>query len=242
MSPSAKHDFVTGMRNAVPVAVAAAPFGLLFGALAVDSGMTVFEATFMSATIYAGASQMVGIELFDGTVAPWLVVLSIFAVNFRHVLYSAAVGRHMGRFGFWQKTISFFFLIDPLYAESERHVEQGKAVTFAWFMGMAIPIYACWVAETFLGAIFGGLLEDPERYGIDFLLPLYFLGLVLGFRRRQNWAPVVITSAVGAVAAYHFIGSPWHVSIGAAFGIVAAAVLADPQKRGRVLPEEGEGV
>ena len=31
---------------------------------------------------------MVGIELFGQKIAPWLVVLSIFAVNFRHVLYS----------------------------------------------------------------------------------------------------------------------------------------------------------
>ena len=35
---------------------------------------------------------MVGIELFGQKVAPWLIVLSIFAVNFRHVLYSAAFG------------------------------------------------------------------------------------------------------------------------------------------------------
>ena len=49
----------------------------------------------MSATVYAGASQMVGIELFGNKVPPWLIVLSIFAVNFRHVLYSASFGRHM---------------------------------------------------------------------------------------------------------------------------------------------------
>ena len=49
----------------------------------------------MSATVYGGASQMVGIELFGQKIAPWLIVLSIFAVNFRHVLYSAALGRRL---------------------------------------------------------------------------------------------------------------------------------------------------
>ena len=46
-----------------------------FGALAVENGFTVAEATLMSATVYGGASQMVGIELFGQKIAPWLVVL-----------------------------------------------------------------------------------------------------------------------------------------------------------------------
>ena len=78
--------FWRGARLGLPVVVAAGPFGLLFGALAVENGFSVFEAVLMSATIYGGASQMVGIELFGQKVAPWLIVLSIFAVYFRHVL------------------------------------------------------------------------------------------------------------------------------------------------------------
>ncbi len=87
--------FREGMRASLPVIVAVLPFGLLFGALAVENGLTVAEAVLMSATVYGGASQMVGIELFGQKIAPWLIVLSIFAVNFRHVLYSAALGRRI---------------------------------------------------------------------------------------------------------------------------------------------------
>lgn len=88
-------EFWRGARLALPVVVAAGPFAMLFGAIAVDNGFSVFEAFFMSATVFGGASQMVGIELFGHHVAPWLIVLSIFAVNFRHLLYSAAIGRHL---------------------------------------------------------------------------------------------------------------------------------------------------
>jgi predicted branched-subunit amino acid permease len=35
----------------------------------------------------------------------------------------------------------------------------------------------------------------------------------------------VIASAVASTVAWHFIGSPWHVSIGALAGILVAAVL-----------------
>lgn len=224
-------DFAAGMRASLPVIVAAAPFGLLYGALAMDNGLTLFETVMMSATIYAGASQMVGIELFGGTVAPWLVVVSIFAVNFRHVLYSAAVGQRLAALSPFKKAVAFFFLVDPQYAETERRAESGTPVTFGWYMGMALMVYSCWVVEALFGGIFGGLIDDPERYGVDFLLPLYFLGLVLGFRRRPNWLPVVLASAAGSIAAFWLVGTPWHVSIGALAGVAVAAILADPAQR-----------
>ena len=75
--------------------VASAPFPILFGALAVDNGFSVTEVTLMSATIFRDASQLVGIELFGQHVARWLIVLLIFAVNFRQVLYSNAIGAHI---------------------------------------------------------------------------------------------------------------------------------------------------
>jgi predicted branched-subunit amino acid permease len=88
-------EFLAGARESVPVVVAVVPFGLLFGALAVEHGLSILEAILMSATLYAGASQMVGIDLFGTRIAPWMIVLSIFAVNFRHVLYSATLGRQL---------------------------------------------------------------------------------------------------------------------------------------------------
>ena len=60
----ARTQFWEGYAKGLPIVIASAPFGLLFGALAVDNGFTVFQAVLMSAAIFGGASQMVGIELF----------------------------------------------------------------------------------------------------------------------------------------------------------------------------------
>ena len=221
-------EFRRGMRRAFPVVVAAAPFGVLFGALAVDNGLSVGEAVLMSATIFAGASQMVGIELFGQDIAPWLVVLSIFAVNFRHVLYSAVTGRATRTWSVAKRYFAFFFLVDPQFAEAERRVTERKPITFAWYMGVAMPIYVSWMCVALLGALFGRLIPDPEALGLDFLLPIYFLGLVMEFRGRPLWLPVVAVSAIVSTAAYYTIGSPWHVSIGAIAGILLATLLPPP--------------
>ena len=224
--------FWGGVRLGLPVVVASAPFAILFGALAVDNGFTVAEAVVMSALIYGGASQMVGLELFGQNIAPWLVVASIFAVNFRHVLYSASIGRRLAHWPLWQQAVGYFVLTDPQFAEAERKAESGEKVGFAWYMGMGLAIYVCWVIESGLGAMFGKLIPDTHALGIDFLLPIYFLGLVMSFRKRPLWLPVVLVSGVAAVIAYKTIGSPWHVSVGAAAGIILGAIVApDAAKR-----------
>jgi predicted branched-subunit amino acid permease len=223
---SAASEFIEGARVAFPVIVASSPFGLLFGAIAIDNGLSIFDAVLLSATVYAGASQMVGIELFGQNIAPWLVVFSIFAVNFRHVLYSAAVGRRIASWPVLKQAIALFFLVDPQYAESERRAEQGKPVTFVWYMGMALPIYSFWIAGTVVGAVFGRLITNPHALGLDFLLPIYFLGLVMGFHKRPLWLPLVIVSGIASILAFKFVGSPWHVSLGALAGILLAAIVA----------------
>lgn len=220
-----RSDFIEGVKGGLPVCISAAPFGALFGAVAVANGQTISEAALMSLTIFAGASQLVGIELFGHNVQPWIIVLSIFAVNFRHILYSAAMAPHVGHFSLLQKGIAFFLLTDPQFAESVRRGEKGIGVSFAWYMGFGLVIYVPWQVMTVLGGVFGRLIGDPKVIGIDVLLPIYFMALVLGFRKRANFLPVVAMSGAASVIAYHTIGSPWHVSIGAVAGMLLAAAL-----------------
>ena len=164
---SSRSEFWTGVRAALPIITAAGPFGALFGALAIENGMTLFEAGLMSAILFAGASQMVGIELFGANIAPWLIVFSIFAVNFRHILYSAVTGRYLTHLSFFQRYSSFFFLTDPQFALMELRHDQGKQLTFAWLIGAGITFWIPWLLLTIAGALFGSLIENPADWGIE---------------------------------------------------------------------------
>ncbi|MCF3642156.1 AzlC family ABC transporter permease [Rhizobium sp. TRM95111] len=225
MTPDTAADLRDAARRGFSIMISAAPFGILFGAVAVDNGLSIAEAALMSAALYAGASQLVGVELFGHHVQAWLVVLSIFAVNFRHVLYSAAIARHIRHFSPWQKAVGLYLLVDPQFAEAERRSDSGRQVTFLWYLVLALCVYVPWLFLTIIGGLLGNLIGDPQAIGIDVLLPIYFMGLVLGFRSRANWLPVVAASAVGSIVAMHFVGSPWHVSLGALAGIAVAALM-----------------
>ncbi len=229
---SSRSDYARGFARGGSLALAMLPIAILFGALAVQQGLTFGEATLMSGAIFAGASQLVGIELFGQTIPAWLVVFSVFAVNFRHVLYSAALGQRTLHWSKLQRAFGFFFLTDPQFAESERRAELHPPLSFVWYVGLATPIYVQWVGGAAVGAWFGGLIPDPHRFGIDFLMPIYFFGLVVGFRKRPLWLPVVVASGIASVLAHEYVGSPWHVSIGAVAGILVAVVLTSPSRQG----------
>lgn len=230
------NEFLRGMRYSVPVVLSAGPFGVLFGAVAVDNGLTVGEATLMSMTVFAGASQLVGMDLFGHHVPGWLIVLSIFAVNFRHVLYSAALNRYIGHFSVGQKLAAFFLMTDPQFAEAARESRSNPPVSFHWYMGMGITVYVFWAALSFLGAYLGKFIGDPKAIALDVLLPVYFLGLVMGFRKQAGWLPIVISSALGSMAGIYLFGSPWHVTSGALVGVLVGALL--PAKKENSLSDE----
>ena len=220
-----------GLVDGLPVIIAVVAFGGLFGAVAAERGLSFWEAFFMSASVFAGASQFTALQLWEHPLPYTTILMVVVAVNFRHILYGAALGKKLGNFSPAEKFISFFFLSDPTFALAEKRFEEGGkypndvGLTAPYFLGASLGIYPVWVGATALGHIFGGLIENPERYGIDFILPIYFLVLLIGFRARANWFWVVVSSGTAAYVGLITLGSPWHISIGALVGITVGALL-----------------
>lgn len=221
-----RRDIRDGVRDVLPILFAIFVFGLVFGAIAVEKGFSPLEAGWFSAIVYAGASQMAAVDLFDQQVPYWSIVLTVFAVNFRFTLYSAAMYRNLGAFSGWQKFLAMAFIVDPNFALAEQRAQRGLRP--AYYFSLSLIMYFCWQVVTVTGAWFGALIEDPAKWGLDFFLPVYFMALLMGFRRRPNWLAIVLASSAVSVPVYIFLGTPWHIGSGALTGIVAGAILAKP--------------
>ncbi|MEP0232699.1 AzlC family ABC transporter permease [Roseibium sp.] len=222
-------DVRDGSRDALPILFALVPFSAVFGAAAIERGLSLPELLFASMSIFAVASQYVMLDLFGQQVPAWSIVLAVFAVNFRHVLYSAAIGRHMRGFSGPQKALAFFFLSDPQYAASENRAA-GQELRPAYYFAYATTVYLTWISANVIGALFGSLIENPAAFGFDFILPLYFTGLVAGFHTRPGFLPVLASSASLSLAVYFTVGSPWHITLGGLGGLAIAAALSKPGK------------
>ncbi|UOM35897.1 AzlC family ABC transporter permease [Acuticoccus sp. I52.16.1] len=223
---------------------ALAPLAILFGALAIGQGMTPLEATVMSATVFAGAAQFVAIDLMGHAVPIWSIVVSVLAVNFRHLLYSAAITPVIHVLPWRVKVPMFFLLVDPAFAFIQENKHRLDLVAY---FSLGVTVYVVWVAATVFGACFGKLISSPEAYALDMLMPIYFLALVMSFRRRPNWGLTVVTTFAVSALVYKapdlgvtFLGSPWHISLGGIAGMLAAALAARPDPPEVSLADEAQ--
>lgn len=82
-----REGFITGF----PVAVGVAGYGVVFGVIADQAGLSVAEAALMSATVLAGAAQLIGVELWADSVPMATVVATVGIVNLRYLLMGAAL-------------------------------------------------------------------------------------------------------------------------------------------------------
>ncbi|WP_185985167.1 AzlC family ABC transporter permease [Aureimonas mangrovi] len=228
---TARPEFALAVRDTAPLLLALMPFGVVFGALSVDSGLSVVETLGFSMIVYAGTAQFVALQLIAVSAPLWSILLAVFALNFRHVLYSASLGRQFTRFTMGQKAAAFFVLVDPLFALGETRAAE-RELTRTYYFTSGLVLYLGWQIATLAGAIFGGLITDQRAVGLDLALPVYFLAQTLAFRARPGFLAAAGAAAITAIPAYLFLGTPWHVTIGGVTGIAVAAMLpprqADP--------------
>ena len=224
---AARTDVAAAIRDSLPITVAVAPFAAVFGGLAVQAGWAPWQALLASATIFAGASQYVALDLWGRAVPAWAIVLTVFAVNFRHVLYSASIGRRMGAWAPWKRALCFAFMVDPAFAAADARA-RTHGLTFAYFLAYGAALWVGWMAMNAVGVVFGALIESPERWGLDFILPIYFLALVVGMRGQRRFAGIVVVSALVAVSVQVVAGSPWHIMAGGVAGMAYAALRPAP--------------
>lgn len=219
--------FLRGCRDILPILISTVPFGIIYGALAAQTGLTTTEAVLTSGLTFAGASQFVALQFWAHPLPFWTILLSVLAVNLRHVLYSAALGRKTGHWTAWQFCGGFGLLTDPTFALAE--LKAGPRLDFGYYLGLSLPLYVNWIVMTALGAVFGGFIGNPETIGLDFVVTAYFIHLVVSFRKRHSAAAVILASAAGALLVYLTAGPPWHIAGGAAAGMALAAALSKPK-------------
>ena len=88
-------EFVGGIKATFPLILGAIPFGIIFGAVAVNSGLTPWQAQAMSLFVFAGSAEFIAVGLIAQGLAPALIILTTFVVNLRHALYSASLAPYM---------------------------------------------------------------------------------------------------------------------------------------------------
>ena len=222
-------EFRDGVIYSLPFILSVIPFGMVIGTVAINNGASPFAAMVQSTLFFAGASQIVTWELYGLDNPIWVIALAIFAVNFRLVLYSAAIGRKLEPLAKPKMASALFLLQDISMAIGLKRSETHSRLTYPFYMGLSLVLYLTWLVATALGIVFGQLIDDPKLIGFDLMVPVYFLILVMGFRSKPNAAIIFAVSVISSALVYIYLGSPYHIGAGGLAGMFIAAALARPQ-------------
>ncbi len=229
-----KHrDFITGARDTLPILLGVAPFAMICSVAAVSVGLTPFEAMGMSFIVFAGASQLVVLQLL-GEGAVWLVmILTAWVINLRFTMYSAALAPYLQKEPLLRKASSAYILSDQAFGVTMSRFANKVPANPAWyFYGAAAAVWVTWNIGAITGALLGTLV--PESWGLDFAFPLSFMALMFAALKDR---PAVVAALVGGLIAMLARGLPYNLGLvlAALLGIVAGVLaenISDIEMRG----------
>ena len=217
-------NFFKGIKDTSPLMIPVIPFGIIFGVLAIDLGLTPLMTIAMSIIIFGGASQIIFLQLFSAGASSLIILSSVGAVNSRHLLYGAVLSEHMSGFKMTWKIIISYFLVDQAFAVTNSYLKKStdKDKAFHSF-GAGATCWVIWQITTIIGIFLGSII--PEKLGLSFAVPLTFLALIVDDFRKLINVIVIIISGLIATFGYEIIPFKAYVIVAATSGLIAAMIL-----------------
>ncbi len=196
---TAAQEFLHGARDMIPMLVGAAPFGLIFGALAPSSGLSVQAALFMSLAVFAGSSQFIALTLISSGASVVVIILTTFVVNLRHALYSATLLPHVASLPKrWRIPLAFWLTDEAFAVVQARYASGDRSLDKRWYhLGASLAMYVNWFLWTFAGVLVGSSFPGLESLGLEFAMVATFVGMVVPMLAEK---PMVAASRASSPA------------------------------------------
>jgi predicted branched-subunit amino acid permease len=122
-----------------------------------------------------------------------------------------------------------FWLTDETFSVvAARYSHVGDSPNLKWYyLGSALFMYLNWQFCTFLGLMVGQRIPNAAAWGLDFAMPVTFIGMVIPYlKNKPMWATTIVAGVV-AVVAYslpHKLGLILAALAGIAAGVIVEAL------------------
>lgn len=182
-----------GFRRTLPFGLAAFVLGATFGVIATPT-VGGLAAICYSAFVFGGSAQFASVAVLAAGGSPAAAVLAGTLLHLRFLAMGVALapsleGGPAKRFAQGQA------VVDASWAMASRG--DGTFDRDTLFGGW-LAQYPTWVGGTILGVVAGDVLGDPNRFGIDALLPAFFLVLLV--EETKGLGPRAAALLGGAIA------------------------------------------
>lgn len=224
-TPTRRSEFLAGMRDMFPLIIGGIPFGIIFGALAVAAGISPWTTMAMSLFVFAGSSQFIAVGLIAGGASIPVIILTTFVVNLRHALYSASLApfvRHLPQR--WLIPLGATLTDESFLVAIRRYERSDDSPNKYWyFLGANLGMYIPWQISTLVGILFGAIIPDPARLGLDFAMSATFIGMLVPTIKGRPVLLAVVVAAITAVVA-HSLPNQIGLFLAAVLGVIAGVI------------------
>lgn len=178
------------------------PFGLIMGALARTAELTHLEIAGMNLLVFAGASQLVVINLLMRDVPSTIIILTGIVINLRMILYSISFSDLFKESSILRKTFASYLVTDQSYAiyTANSHELKGKSQRIPFYFGAGLCMAIFWQLFVNIGFIFGNFV--PVAINLDFAIPLSFIALMIPTLRNKIYYYVAAISSLCSILFY----------------------------------------
>lgn len=215
-----KSNFFRGMSHGIPIALGYLSVSFGFGISAIRSGLSVFEASAVSATNLTSAGQAAGIDIIasGGTILEMILVQ--LTINMRYSLMALSLSQKLDKkFTVGHRLMASYGITDEIFALCSA---QPGMLSPAYMYGMILISAIGWVLGTFLGAYAGQLLPESVSSAMGILLYGMFLAIIIPPSRKQKSVLcVVIAAAVMSIIFRYLI-----TAVSSGFAVIICAVAA----------------
>ncbi len=205
---SSRSSFLIGARDTLPLIIAAIPFAIVYGALAISQGLSEWMVMGMSLFVFAGASQFVAVTLLASATFYPIILLTVFIVNLRHMLYAASLMPQLAKAPQLLRVPMAFWLTDETYAAVSNRFSHGinddsKSIRFIpFYFGSGIAMYSSWVFFSWVGMTLGQTIPDITSWGLDVAMVVAFIGIVVPhLKNKADWA-CALTAGISAIVTF----------------------------------------
>ena len=188
-----------GVRRTVPFLVALTPFGMVCGIAAQGQGLSLLEASLMSALVFAGSSQLLVLGQWAHPAPVLAAALTAFAVNLRMALMGPVLAPWLDRVRGWRLWGSLFMMVDQNWALSVQEMREGRGDAACLF-GSGVLLWVSWVLTTIAGHALGAALRPPAGHPVFFAaLAVFVAMLVTMWRGRGDALPWLVAAGVAVL-------------------------------------------
>lgn len=223
----------------MPLLLSAAPFGLIYGTLAVASGLSAAAAMAMSLIVFAGSAQFVAVGLVAIGTPVSIIIITTFIVNLRHMLYSVTLLPYLKHLPQrWRIPLAFLLTDETFAVTVHRFQKEDNSPYKHWYqLGSSIAMYVNWQIWCVLGLILGDRIPDAAGWGLDVAMPIAFIGMTIPFVRNM---PMVVCVFTAGACGLLTVGLPYKLGIiiSALAGVLAGLIteLAARKQKEAVKP------